>query len=125
MEGRNPHTSSMSIGKSISPVLVEIENALWQFEAEVATPPQFTDEGFRASLKVFMSALLDKMWALQRGENMPIEQRQQMAQRAGEEMHKLVKVFTDVDAHELYRVSGCSGGEAGPKDGPEGGTPNT
>ena len=53
------------IGKQLSPILEEIENTLWEFEMRNFGNPQFTDEGFRAALKIFMSAILDKMWNIQ------------------------------------------------------------
>lgn len=83
--------------------MVEIENALWDFEATRATRPEFTDDGFRAALKIMMAALLDKMWGLQKNESMPMEVRCDMAQKAGEQMRQLVKTYTDIDAHDLYK----------------------
>lgn len=93
----------MSIGKRISPALSEIEYTLWEFEAADQGPPQFTDDGFRAALKIMMAALMDKMWTLQKSEGIPIEDRARMAQKAGEDMRQLVKTYTDIDAHDLYK----------------------
>jgi hypothetical protein len=56
------------IGKKLSPILSEIESALIEFEINVARPPEYTDEGFRASVKIFLSVMLDKMWKLQEDE---------------------------------------------------------
>ncbi len=92
----------MSIGKMISPVIIEIEAALWDYEAQVSMHPEFTDEGFRAALKIFMSALLDKMWSLQAAEDIPFEIRCDMAMKAGQQVRELVKTFTNIDPHELY-----------------------
>lgn len=92
----------MSIGKRISPVLIEIEMALWEYEAHVSERPGFTDDGFRSALKIFMSALLDKMWSLQKNEAIPMDVRCDMAQKAGEQMRQLVKTYTDIDPHTLY-----------------------
>ena len=91
------------IGKKISPILEEIEQTLWEFEANNDIRPEYTEEGFRASIKIFMSALLDKMWELQQNEAMDIETRGNMAFKAGDDMRKLIKTYTDIDCHELYK----------------------
>jgi len=96
-------TETKMIGEALSPVLAGIENAIWDFEANVELPPKFTEEGFRASIKIFMSAALDKMWTLQRNEKMNISDRAAMAQKMGEDLRQLVKTYTDVDTHTLYR----------------------
>lgn len=90
------------IGKSLSPVLVEMENALWEHEAMVGRRPEFTDEGFRAAIKIMMAVLMDKMWSLQELEGMAIEDRAGMAQKAGEDFRRIVKTYTDIDTHSLY-----------------------
>lgn len=90
------------IGKGISPVLAEIEDALWDHEFNVQTPPGFTDAGFRAATKIFMAAVMDRMWQLQSAEGMDIETRKSMAQKAGEDVRELVKVYTNVDTTKLY-----------------------
>ena len=46
------------IGKKLSPVLEEMEATLWEYEAFNGAKPNYTLEGFRASTKIFMSALL-------------------------------------------------------------------
>ena len=61
------------IGKKISPILVEIENTLWEFESNKGVKPEYTDEGFRSATKIFMSTIMDKMWELQEKENINIK----------------------------------------------------
>ena len=91
------------IGKKISPILVEIENTLLEFEANVAIKPEFTIEGFRAAIKIFSSALLDKMWELQKNEKIDIKDRINMTEKAGKDIKKLVKIYTDIDTFDLYK----------------------
>lgn len=91
------------IGEKLSEVLYSIETALIEFEANVAKPPQYTDDGFRAAAKIFMSAMLDKMWKLQEAEGMDINDRGEMAAKLGEEIRKLVRVYTNIDTHDLYK----------------------
>jgi len=97
------------IGKKISPILEEIEDTLWEFEAAQIGPPKYPINGFRAAIKIFVSALLDKIWELQQNENLELEDRSNMAQKAGEEIRALVKTYTNIDCHELYSRSSDKG----------------
>jgi len=90
------------IGEKLSPVLAEIEAALWEFEAEVGIKPEFSDEGFKAGVKIFMSVMMDKLYTLQSKENMPMEDRGNMAMKLGMDIRKLIKTYTDIDTHEMY-----------------------
>ena len=91
------------IGKTISPILVDIETALWEFELNSGIKPEYTTDGFRAGIKIFMSVLMDKIWELQQDEKITMEDRINMVQKAGEDVRKLVKTYTDIDCHELYK----------------------
>lgn len=95
--------SKKMIGKKLSGVLHEIESALLEFEANVARPPEYTDEGFRAAVKIFMSAMLDKMWKLQENEDIDINTRADMATKLGNELRNMVRVYTNIDTHNLYK----------------------
>lgn len=91
------------IGKKLSPVLVEIEEALWEFEVHSNSQPDYTTEGFRAATKIFMSALMDKIWNLQSNEDMEMEDRIKMVEKAGNDVRNIIKIYTDIDTHELYK----------------------
>lgn len=91
------------IGKRISPILEEIESTLWEFEANRGIKPEYTIEGFRAATKIFMSVLMDKIWELQQDEKIEMQDRINMVTKAGEEVRALVKRYTDIDCHELYK----------------------
>lgn len=90
------------IGQKLSPVLEEIEDAIWEFEELYACKPIYTNEGFRAIVKIFMSALMDKIWELQENESISYETRLSMAEKAGEELKRLIKVYTNIDTKMLY-----------------------
>lgn len=92
-----------SIGQKLSPILVEIEDTLLEFEAFNGEKPNYTIEGFRAGVKIFMSILIDKIWELQESENIDMEDRINMANKVGEEIRKLIKTYTNIDCHELYK----------------------
>lgn len=91
------------IGKKLSPILEEIENTIWEFEANKGGPPLYTDDGFRASLKIFMSTMIDKMYLLQKKEGIKLDDNGKMAFKLGEEIKKLVKTYTNIDTYELYK----------------------
>lgn len=90
------------IGKKLSRILVELEETLWEFDINVASKPEYTEDGFRAACKIFMSVLLDKMWDLQESEKMDIETRSNMALKAGNDFKKFIKTYTDIDTETLY-----------------------
>ena len=91
------------IGEKLSSVLSEIESALIEFEINVARPPEYTDEGFRASVKIFLSVMLDKMWKLQEDEGIDINTRADMAEKLGNEIRNIIRVYTNIDTHDLYK----------------------
>jgi hypothetical protein len=91
------------IGEKLSSVLSEIESALIEFEANVARPPEYTNEGFRAAVRIFLSAMLDKMWKLQEDEGIDINTRADMAEKLGNELRNIVRIYTNIDTHNLYK----------------------
>ena len=91
------------IGEKISPILSEIEDTLWEFEANIGAQPQYTTEGFRAGIKIFMSVLMDKMWNLQENETLTMEDRIHMVEKLGQDVRMIVKTYTDIDTHDLYK----------------------
>ena len=90
----------MTLGKKLSPILSEIEYTLLE---NYENKPEFDDEGFRASVYIFQSALLDKMWELQETENISKEIREDMAKKCGESIRSLIKTFTNIDTFDLYK----------------------
>ena len=91
------------IGKKLSPILTEIENTLWEYEANSGNKPRYEENAVRASVKILMSVLMDKMWELQEEEDMGMEQRMEMSNKAGEEIRQLIKTYTNIDMHEAYK----------------------
>ena len=90
------------IGEKLSEILKEIELTLWEYEAEVGEKKNFTEEGFRAAIKIFACVILDKMYELQLKEGLDLQQSSDMAQKCGEEIRTFVKKFTDIDTLKLY-----------------------
>ena len=90
------------LGEELNPLLEEIEDVILDFEYECGQKPNYSLSAFRAAIKIFMSALLDKMWDLQVEEKISQEDRENMATKAGEELRKLVKTYTNIDTFDLY-----------------------
>jgi hypothetical protein len=91
------------IGVKLSPILVEIEDTLWEFEANIGSKPEYTTEGFRAATKIFMSALMDKMYSMQEEDGLSMDDRGKMAETVGNELRNMVKTYTGIDTVELYK----------------------
>lgn len=92
-----------TIGEWLEPTLIEMEDTLWGYELYMPNKPYgFSDESFRAVIKLFMAAMMDKIWALQENEEMDIEDRAAMAQKCGKDVRALVKTYTNIDTHNLY-----------------------
>lgn len=90
-------------GEKIKPLLILIETALWEHDLTSPDGPGLDDESFRAIIKIFASSVIERTWALQEQENMSDKDRINMGKAVGEEIHRLVKVYTDVDTKKLYK----------------------
>ena len=90
------------IGKKLSPILEEIENTIWEFEAYNGCKPNYTLEGFRASIKIFMSALLDKFFEKQQAEGVNQEDCLKAVEKLGKDLRDLIFNATGVDTQKLY-----------------------
>lgn len=93
----------VKIGVAISPLLERIEDTLWLHEANESVPPGYTMDGFRAIVKIFMSAMMDKMYELQVKENLDLEDKKAMAESCGDELRKFVHTYTGIDTLEMYK----------------------
>jgi len=93
----------MTLGEKFSPIFEEIHNALWEHEARFPGEPfKFTTKGFRGGVKIFMSVLLDAIWAKQEIDEVPQGEREKQVYEAGEKIRKLVKQYTGIDTFDLY-----------------------
>lgn len=88
------------IGKKLSPVLEEMEATLWEYEAFNGAKPNYTLEGFRAS--IFMSALMDKFFEKQQAEGVSQEDTLKAVEKLGQDVRALVFNATGIDTHLLY-----------------------
>lgn len=91
------------IGGKLSPILEEIEGALLEFEAEDLGQPLYTEGGFRAAVKIFMSVVMDSLWNMQELADMTLDERLDMAEEAGLDIKHLIMKYTGIDTHTLYK----------------------
>jgi hypothetical protein len=91
-----------TLGQKLSPLLAEIEMTLWESEAMYGLQPRYTEEGFRAAVKIFMSAIMDKMYDVQRCDGMSLDDMANMATSCGQELSKFVHTYTGINTKELY-----------------------
>ncbi len=94
----------MTIGEKISPILQEICYTLLEYDASPkAGKYGFDNMDLFAATKIFASCILDKMYELQLKEKMSMENASDMAVKLGNEIRNLVKIYTDIDLHELAK----------------------
>ena len=91
------------IGEKLSPILEEIEGTLFEFEAEDLGQPLYTEGGFRAAVKIFMSVVMDRLWNMQELTDMTLDERLDMTEEAGLDIKKLIMKYTGIDTHTLYK----------------------
>ena len=92
-----------TFGEKVSPILVEIEETTWEFDSHCNDQPHYPEEAFRAAAKIFMHVLMDKMYSLQNEEKIQFENRCEMANKAGEDVRNLIKIYTGIDSFDFYK----------------------
>ena len=87
-----------------SEVLLEIEKGLWEHDFLVDenkdVPYEYDDVTFRACLKIFMSAVMWKIWIFMY--NKPMSEKENIAEKVGNILRDIVLKFTGIDSHTLY-----------------------
>ena len=90
------------IGAKLSPILEEIEAVIIEFDCNRNIKPNYSETAIRASSKIFISVLMDKMWELQEDENMPLPERSAMAHECGSAIRQIIKTFCNIDSFDFY-----------------------
>jgi len=88
------------VGEKLSEIFTEIEATLYEFHG---TKPNFTNEGFRGACKIFVDAVMDKMWDKQEKENKSLDDRLKEAEILGNKIRAIVLEHTGIDTHEFYK----------------------
>lgn len=89
------------IGQRLTPILEEIENAIWEWEAMFMGKPDFGPNAMRAAAKIFAAVLLEKSWELMERED--VEDRDAMGIQMVMDLRKLIKTYTGIDTEDLYK----------------------
>lgn len=63
--------------------------------------PNYSNRDFLNTLIIFQTALMDKMYDIQEHDGMGVEERIKMATRCGEDLRKLIHVYTGLDTHKF------------------------
>ena len=92
-----------TFGEKLSPVLVEIETAIWEHDAMDGDAPQYTNDGFRAACEIFISAISDRMFANDAALGCSLEYMAEHAKIVGNEIRRLVREHTNIDTYNLYK----------------------
>lgn len=93
-----------NFGKKMSNVLESIEIALLERNSNPEViKPNYTNEGFRAALYIFMDVLIDKMYSLNQKEKHDLVDSSAMAESAGKELAKFVHTWTGIKSENLYK----------------------
>ena len=92
----------MTIGQKLTPILLELETTIIEFDA-TQQKPNYDKNALRAATKIFYHVLLDEMYNMQDREKMPLEDRINMATSSGNYFHKLIKTYTGQDSYEFYK----------------------
>jgi len=89
------------IGESLSPILEDIEDLILEHQVMMGEKPNFTEGALIASVTIFASCLMDKIWELQEREGIDMEHRLAMVKQAGEDIRKIVRTYADVDVVKM------------------------
>ena len=65
--------------------------------------PKVSERGLFDVTFLFQTFLMSKMWALQESENISMDARNRMADKAGSEMRKIILTYTGIDMHQLLK----------------------
>lgn len=88
----------MGIDNPYSAILQELSWGLWEHdvrvEQSIALPYNYSNEDFRACLKIFMSALMKKAFDFGTDEG--------TAEKIGNELRIFVLTYTGIDTKKLY-----------------------
>ena len=88
--------------KYIQKQIIELGDRILMFNVQEGVKPNYIGEVLPLASVIFMSALMDSMYDLQDRECMSMEDREAMAQKCGEELRKLIKTYTNLDAHGFF-----------------------
>jgi len=85
------------------PILKEIASGLLE-RSEIK--PNFSNDALLDATLIFQTVLFDKVHDLQVDENMKLKYGLEMAESLGNELRKIIKIYTGLDTHDLVNNYG-------------------
>lgn len=86
------------IGQRISPILKEMNDTLWEYEAHhPGVRMGWSDQDLNYATKIFMCVLMDRMFEYNEGDG----ERLRLADEAGKTMRSLIRHWTTLDTAKL------------------------
>jgi len=95
---------SESFGQKLHPILQELNDALWEREANLPnTPHDFTENDILFASKIFTAVLWDFLYKKQETEGICMDDSLEEVRAAGVAIRALVFQFTGKDPHHLMK----------------------
>jgi hypothetical protein len=85
------------------PILKEIASGLLE---TAGNKPNFSNDALLDATLIFQTVLFDKVHDLQVDEKMKLKYGLEMAESLGNELRKIIKIYTGLDTHELVNNYG-------------------
>ena len=89
------------IADNISPVLIQIEESLWIYQAKINGKMNWSTDAFRAAVKIFMTIFMDKMYDAKKDEMSQVEMLDYV-ENAGNTFNAFIIEHTGINTRELY-----------------------
>jgi hypothetical protein len=93
-------SNEKTFGEKLAPILEDLQRAINSFDVIVKDKPCYPNSAVYSSAAIFISVIMDKMYDLMEREDMPITDKLKMAEQCGKDIHRIIKVYTDIDVHE-------------------------
>ena len=94
------------VNNPYSEILKELEETLWEHdylvEKEKANIYTYSNDDFRAAMKIFMSACMWKIWDRQEKDNFSMDMRIQEVEDFAEKLKILCELYLNIDVVKLY-----------------------
>ena len=69
--------------------------------SQLGQKPNFENRDFMNTIIIFQTALMDKLFDNMVFDDMPLEERLKMAEHCGNELHKFIFTYTNIDTKDL------------------------
>lgn len=88
-------------GEDLSEIYARLEDILWKLPDEEKL--DLTRAGFQGACKIFLSALMDKMWEEQERKNIPFHVRREAVKYFAQSLRSLTRQATGIDPADFYK----------------------